>query len=210
LEGGVTDSIFGPLFSADELEEPIRNTLSNWFATYKKEFELQHGMTVGSLPEIRAFATAAQMDRDNAASLPAIVVVSPGLGGKVPRQEGDGTFTAFFTIGVGIFVSAKDRASTTRILRFYCAIIRTIMLQKQSHGGIASGTTWLDESYDDSFNFTDGQTIQAGKVIFEIGVSGVVSRHGGPAAPTPPDPNTQPGSEWPLYETVSADVDVKE
>lgn len=74
------------------------------------------------------------------------------------------------------------------------------MLQKQSLGGFADGTTWLDESYDDAFQFTDTQTVGAGQVVFAIEVAGVVNRYGGPPTPIPPDPDTQPGSDWPTVE----------
>jgi hypothetical protein len=133
------------------------------------------------------------------------VVISPGLSSRnKPKQEGDGSFRVFFSIGVGVFVSAGNRQDTMKLVRVYTAIIRTILLQQQSLGDFADGSEWLDESYDDNFPFPDDLTISAGQVVFEIEVAGLVNRFGGPKT-VDPEP-TQPGSDWPLAETVTATV----
>jgi hypothetical protein len=203
-------SIFGPLFSTGDLEQAAMETLSEWFETYAIEYALQHDMERHAIALPKSYRTSAQLDRDDGASLPGIVVVSPGLGANKPSQEGDGSYRAQFILGIGAFVSANDRDPTTKLLRMYTAIIRAIILQKQSLKGFACGTEWVDESYDDVFRYPDGQTIQGGQVVFTVEVDGLVNRYGGPPAPTPPDPDTQPGGTWPLAETVSAEIRVKE
>jgi hypothetical protein len=208
--------IFSAIKIADDLEKACLDTIEAWFPVYVKELEIQHPdlFPVGSLPAPKSFLTADRIDRSNADLLPAIVAISPGLSGKKPAQEGDGSFRAFFHLGVGVFVVGSDRPSTKRLVRTYTAICRTIMLQKQSLGGFADGSTWLDESYDDDFNFTDDQTIGAGQVVFEVEVDGVVNRYGGPAVfggpPPDPDPVEQPGSDWPTADVVTATVQVEE
>lgn len=214
--------IFFAIRLADDLEDAVLATLEKWWPVYVKELELQSpalpdpkNIEVGSLPAPKAWLKANQLDREATDNLPAIVVVSPGMSGRAaPKQEGDGSFRAFFSIGVGVFVSADKRDNTMRLVRLYTAIVRTILLQKQSLDGFADGTTWLDESYDDSFTFTDDSTISAGQVVFEIELSGVVNRYGGPAVyggpPPEPDPDTQPGSTWPAVESTTTTVEVKE
>lgn len=209
-------SIFGAITLGDDLENAVLTTLETWWPVYMKEVELQANIPVGSLPAPKSWLKADQLDRDAGDNLPAIVVVSPGLSSRShPAQEGDGSFRVWFSIAAGVFVSADRRAHTMRLVRIYTAIARTIMLQKQSLGGFAAGTTWLDESYDDNFPFADDKTISAGQVIFEVEVDGVVNRFGGPTtgAVVPvatPDPATQPGSDWPLVATVTSTVEVKE
>jgi hypothetical protein len=200
-------SIFGPIIAADELEDAVTAHLQTWWLTYSREFEIQRGYAQDSLPAPRAYLVAEEVDREAADALPALVVVSPGLTGP-PKQEGDGSFRATFGLAVGVFVSANTRRNTERLVRQYAAIIRAIMLQRQ--GDYADGTTWTDESYDDDFSFTDQQTISAGQVVFNVEVANVVTRSGGPAAPTAPDPDAQPGSTWPLANTVTATVNTKE
>jgi len=199
-------TVFQPIISADELETWVTETLQLWWLTYAREFELQKGMAEDSLPEPRSWVIAEEVEREGTDQLPSIVVVSPGLNGDRPIQEGDGTFDATWLIGVGIFVSAATRSDTAKLVRQYGAIIRAIMLQKQTLGGNANGTTWLDESYNDDFTFTDDKTISAGQVIFNIQVASVLNRFAGPMQP---DPDTQPGSQWPTADTVEVEI-VKE
>jgi hypothetical protein len=207
-------SIFEAIKIADDVENAAVTTLSGWFETYLREFELQASEPQDSYPLPKAYITAERLDLASAEQLPAIVVVSPGLTGTRPRQEGDGTFIVPMSMAVGVFVAGNDRRSTKRLVRVYTAIARTIMLQKQSLGGYADGTTWLDESYDDVFRTEDTQTIGAGQVVFEIQVAGVVNRYGGPAVyggpPPAPDPDEQPGSTWPPVQTATATITVEE
>ena len=206
-----TPDIFGQIISANELETAVIDTLNSWFKTYARELEIQLDLPQDALPMPRSFITVDKIDRGNKDQLPSIVVVSPGLAGKAPKQEGDGTFTANFSVGVGIFVSGRDDVSTKNLVRWYASIVRAIMLQKQSLGGFTSGgVTWLDESYDDNFQVTDNLTVGAGELVFDISVVGVVNRVGGPPYPIPPDPDTQPGSQWPTANTVEAEVEMME
>lgn len=205
----MTDDIFGAIKIASDLEEAVVTTLRSWWPVYARELEIQHNITQDALPLPRSFLTAARVEREAADQLPSIVVVSPGLSGTRPMREGDGTYRVYFMLGVGAFVAAKDRASTNNLLRTYIGIARTIMLQKSSMGGYVSALDWVDESYDDNLQFTDNQTIGAGQAIFEVLVDDVVSKYGGPIG-EPPDPDTQPGMQWPLVETVTATVEVKE
>jgi hypothetical protein len=214
--------IFGQVITATELEAAVLQTLENWFPVYIREIELQspaspngENVPYNALPLPKSYLTTDKVDRESADQLPSIVVVSPGLSGKnSPRQNGDGTFMVPWGVSVGVFVGGKDRTSTKRLVRLYTAVARMIMLQKQALGGFADGTTWLDESYDDVFAFTDQETIGAGSVIFEVWVDNVVQRYGGPASygqpPPPPDPDTQPGSDWPVVETVEAKITTEE
>jgi|SRR5215831_568656 len=216
-------SIFDEIAVTDDLEHAVLDTLKNWFPTYIREVELQspaapdpRNIPLDSLPLPRAYLTVDELDREAANQMPSIVVVSPGLSGRsVPLQEGDGSFNVPFSIAVGVFVTADQRKNTQRLVRLYTATARAIMLQKQSFGGFAGGSYWLDESYDDRLTFTDDQTISAGQVVFEVWVNQVVNRYGGPKVPfqpqePPPDPDTQPGSEWGIAETVTPTVTLKE
>lgn len=207
-------SIFEAIKITDDLETAVLTTLENWFPVYKKEVELQSGVPIGDLPVVKSFLKSNQLDEPAGVNFPALVCVSPGMSpSNRPKQEGDGSFRTFWGIAVGVFVSADRRASTMRMVRVYSAIVRSILLQQQALGGYADGTTWLDESYDDAFPFTDTETISAGQVVFEVEVAGVVNRYGGPAVyghPEPdPDPVNQPGEEWPEVLTTSADVTVQ-
>jgi hypothetical protein len=210
----VAETIFKQIRLVDDLELACLSTMESWWPVYAKQHELEAGIAVGSLAQPRSWLQANSLDREASDALPAIVVVSPGMS-KPPQQEGDGSFRAFYNIAIGVFVAANTHRDTQRMVRMNAGIAKLIMLQKQSLGGFADGTTILDESFDDNFPFVDNQTISAGQVVFEVEIAGAFNRFGGPTtgAVTPvavPDPATQPGSEWPLVETVNATVEVKE
>jgi hypothetical protein len=200
-------SIFGPIIDGGQVETWVTDTLKLWWRTYAREFELQHALPEDALPDPRSWIVAEDVEREGTDQLPAVVIVSPGLNGDEPIQQNDGRLLATWSIGVGIFVSAATRADTKKLVRQYTAIIRAIMLQKQSLGGHANAVHWTDESYDDNFNFTDELTISAGQVILDVAVADVINRFAGPVGP--PDEDTQPGSEWHTADTVDVDL-VKE
>jgi hypothetical protein len=209
-------SIFNAIKMADDLESAVLTTLQKWFPTYVKEFELQSGMITSTsmadvLPAPKSWLKSDQLDREASDALPSVIVISPGLSKRnPPRQEGDGSFRVRFNVAIGVIVSADVRSHTSRLVRIYTAIIRTIMLQQQDLGGYADGSAWIDETYDDNFRFSDDETISAGEVIFEIEIAGIVNRRGGPAIykqlQPAPDPLRQPGSEWVKTEKVRITV----
>src|SRR5437660_474332 len=102
-------SIFDSITIATQLEQAILDTLELWFPTYLIEYELQAGLiNLNTDPtkhqQPKSWLTSDKVDRAAADALPSIVVVSPGLSGRnVPKQEGDGSFRVFFSIGVGVF-----------------------------------------------------------------------------------------------------------
>lgn len=203
-------SIFGPIPTADDVESAVLTTLKLWFTTYLIEYQLQAGLMASrddeqKLLPIKSWLKANQLNKENADQLPSLVVVSPGLSNGVrPKKEGDGSLRVSFTIAIGVFASANNRENTLKLVRIYAAVVRMIMLQKQALGGVSDGVTWVDESYDDNFQFVDNETLSACEVVFEVEVSGFGNARGGPVVPDPtPD---LPGSDWPLAETVTATI----
>jgi len=200
-------SIFKTVVNANQVEAAVRDTLRTWFNTYLRETELQWGIPSRSIPEPLSYIIAQDNAREAEDQLPAVVIVSPGLSDE-PLKEGDGTYRAPWQVGIGIFASAKDRSSTEQLIRYYCAVIRAIMLQKRSLGGFADNVVWSDESYDE-LDFDDERTISAGLVDFIVEVAGVVDGNAGPTVTVPPDPDTLPGSNWPLVTDVIITEEVK-
>lgn len=200
-----TFDVFWPIVDGAQLEEHVCDTLKLWFPTYTREFEIQRELTRDTIPQPRSWIVTETIDREGQDQLPSVVVVSPGLNGSPPMMDGEGSFRATWTVGVGTFVSASTRDATKRLVRQYAAIIRAIMLQRQDLGDFADHVRWLDESYDDDFRFTDRETISVGQVIFDVEVDQVISRYEGPRGD--PDPETQPGSHWPAVHTHEIEVE---
>lgn len=196
-------TIFGNYVTGDDVEQWTLETVQLWFDTYLKEFELHKGEAIGSIPRPNSYLIAEDVEREGTDQLPTVVVVSPGLNGDQPLADGEGNYRAWWRIGVGIFASAATRTDTKRLVRQYGLILRMIMLQKQSLGKRADGVKWVDESYDDNFDFVDEQTISAGVVEFDVEVANVVNRWAGPVGLPDPD---QPGSTWPTADEVVVEV----
>jgi len=202
-----TPDVFFPIVDGGQVEHAVSQVLQDWFLTYTRELELQRGMERDSFPQPRAWLTSDETQREGTHQIPSIVVVSTGLNATPPAAEGDGRYRAAWIVGVGVFTSANTRRDTNTLSRQYSAIIRAIMLQKQGLDGsiVVNQVRWMDESYNDTFQFTDEQTISFAQVIFEIEVDSVVHRFAGPVGP--PDPDTQPGEEWPKVVTIDIEVD---
>lgn len=191
--------LFGRIISGRQVEGWMRDTLKLWFGTYLREIERQEGLTLQSLPKPRSYTIAEDADKEPEDQLPAIVVVSPGLNGIPPTADGEGWYESNWRVGVGVFASATDRQATINLVRMYCAVVRALVLQKQSLGGHTDGIEWLDEDYD-VMEFDDGRTIGAGQVIFDVRINHAVRKHGGPDQPDEGVPG-----DWPLVDTVIID-----
>jgi hypothetical protein len=201
----IYDSTFKTIISSVELERSVIETLQAWLPTYLREVERQMGRTMGQIPPPRSYSTATTFESENYDQMPAILVVSPGLF-EEPESDGDGTYAAVWSIGVAAIVAAKDEVTTREVARIYGAAIRAIMLHHQIYGSLklGAGTTWLDESYDDIPELAS-RSLQAAQLIFTIRVDDVVTKWAGPLEP--PDPDTQPGADWPTVETVEVNVE---
>jgi hypothetical protein len=200
----MVSDIFEAIVDGSQLEEAVSTHVAAWLPVYLREIEIQRGLTQDSLPSVRSFATFSHLDRFDESQLPGVVVFSPGLS-SAPTMEGDGSYTATWNIGVAVVVSAKDQASTNMLAKVYAAAVRAIMIQKSSIGGFAVHTKWTDESYDDLGDPGDERTISAGVGMFEVAVEAVINKRGGPRTwpqAEPPDPETQPGSQWPEAQEV--------
>lgn len=201
-------SVFGDIKTGDDVEDAVEATLRLWFRTYLNEIELQKGVPSLNLPAPRSYTNHNEFTTFPEDQLPQCVIISPGMAGP-PKMEGDGTFRAFWRLGIGVVNSAKDAASTNRNSKWYAAAVRAIILQHRSLGGIAQGVKWELESYEEG-PVESERTLAVASCEFIVEVEGVVDSGQGPAVPEPPDPDDLPGSDWPLVETTGLEVKKKE
>lgn len=199
----VTD-IFRQILVSTDVERAVVRHLQDWIPVYLREMEIQQSLPSGSLPLPESWLTSEEVESEHGDRLPGIVVVSPGFT-RPPAQEGDGTFRAFYNVGVAIIASAATRQDTRYMVRVYSAAIAAAMMQRQSAYG--NNTTWVDHSFDDDQPFEDNQTINVGTNVFEVEVVGVLDRYAGPATNATPDPLHQPGSHWPVAESMHVEVE---
>lgn len=198
-------SIFKTIANAAAVEQAVLTFYQSWMPTYIAEVERQAGLDAQSLPMIRSFQNRTEFQDWPEEQLPTLIVVSPGFIGE-PRQAGDGTYLAPFSIGVASVVSARDKASTNQLAKLYAAAARAAILQHQSVGGIAEGVDWLDERYSDVPE-ESGRTLASGQAIFRVWIPNAVTAGEGPKEPLE-DPYDAPA--WPTVATTEVQVDATE
>jgi hypothetical protein len=201
-------TVFGPLIAAPDVERAVLNTLQYWLESYLRNRELMLQLEWGDIERIRTWKITNTFDDKEAEDqTPFLCVISDGLAGR-PLQEGNGEFRAKWDIGIGIIVASATGEDAQRVVKdVYCPVIRQILLHKQSLRDwtdpdaqpFSSGVEWVDESYKDVFGDDASRTLFNGQLDFEVEVSSVVSRYGGPA--TPVDPDSDPGSSWPTADS---------
>lgn len=200
-------SWFGPIIGGEQLEVAVKDTLKLWLPTYLAEIERQRGLDPRSLPMIRNFTFANELEKFPEDQLPVAVIISPGIGGDLPTMDGEGQYTAKFICGIAVIVSADTQTNTNRLSKMYGAAIRACLLQQPSLGGFASGVEWQDERFDD-IPSEDRRSLAAAQEIFHMEVSGITNERLGMAVP-PDDPYAVP-AEWPEAETVQVSIDKEE
>jgi hypothetical protein len=201
-------SIFDDIKPSTLLEAAAAMTLKKWMPTYLQELKLQVDLDY-DLATPRSY-TNKRTEPVNwpEEQLPGILVVCPGVTGR-PSMEGSGHYRAPFGVVVGVINSANTKFATNVNNKLYAAAVRAIMVQKPSLGGVASGTEWIDESYDETPEDAE-RDLAVATLSFTIELDGVVNRLAGPTVPDPPDPDTLPGSEWPIVLKTFLDVIKKE
>jgi hypothetical protein len=204
----MNESIFGVIKTGGIVEQSMIDTLRDWFPTYLRELELQLDMTAGLLPAPKSYSKADEFEWETGQQLPAAIVISPGLAGH-PLMDGERKYRATWTVAVGVIVSADTQEHTNELAKIYAAAVRAIVLQHGSLGEKAGGSEWIDEGYDD-LPPDANRSMAAATMTFEIEVEDVIDRQGGPAYPIQPNPESQPGSEWPLVETAEATLEIAE
>lgn len=202
----MSESIFGPIVVGTQFEVGAIDMLSTWMPTYIKEAERQMSRTQGQIPPPRMYTTRNDFTAFPDDIMPLCVVVSPGVV-DTPTKEGDGTYSAWWALGVGFAAAARDVEAAAFLAKTYAAAGRAILLHRQGLGGVAQKVVWVDESYDDLVT-EDDRSVRACYLTFRVLGYGVVSEYVGPAAPDPDptEPANQPGSTWPTANVVKIDA----
>jgi hypothetical protein len=199
--------IFYYIITGSQVEQAVTDLLKKWLRVYLIEVTLQLGRPRDSTPIPRSYITVNEFERYDEDQMPTIMVMSTGTADQ-PTADGEGFYYAYFNIGISGIVSARDRACTNDIGKIYAAAIRALILQKPDLEGFANDAVWLGETYDDIASGDEDRNLSACLVSFNIAVANVVNRLGGPRTYPyePPDPDTQPGSQWPEFQTVDVEV----
>jgi len=201
------ESIFGPIFDGSVLTRAALATLRAWYPTYIREVEIQRGYQTKKIPSPRTYVERWRFDSYPDEQLPIVVAVCPGMAAP-PTAAGDGIMGGWWILGVGVIAAANTEENSERLAKIYGACAREILEQKSylDDSWEFSGVNVVDETYNDIPDIEQSRTMRAAYVIARVRVENITSKYGGPAYPDPPDPETQPGTDWPDVQTVFVDV----
>lgn len=172
-------SAFGELVSSSTLEEAVISRLTDWMPTVTAEAERQAGERVGSLPALRSIRALSGVERWPEAQLPALVVLSTGTTNQ-PVRDGDGYYSATYSIAATVVVSANEQLRARKIAQLYSAAVRACLVQRRSLGQHIQAGDWLGEDYDRLTGVEDSRSILAVTNLFEMDVRNIVSWKLGP------------------------------
>ena len=200
--------IFGPIFDGSLLTKAVLETLQLWYPTYIREIELQRGWPLGEIPAPRTYAERWRFDSYPDDAIPICVAVCPGMADP-PTKTGEGIFGGWWILGVGVIAAANTEDNSERLAKVYGAAARTIMSQK----GYLNNT-WefadceiIEETYEDIPDMEQARTMRSAQIITRVRVEQMWTEYGGPAYPDAPDPDRQPGSQWPIANEVFVEVE---
>jgi hypothetical protein len=197
--GAGDHDVFGSIIVATEVEDALKATIEEWAPTYLRFLERHLGKEPMWLPNFRSYVVTSDFDHWPEEQLPAILIISPEI--NKPAPDGNKDYRADFPINVGVFAAGNDRSSSEKLVKYYGAALRALLLQKGNLGGIATATVWDGEKFDVHVPEAGKRTVGTAEIELTTEVRQVVRRLGGPSEPLPP-PEAEP-SPWPLVEHVT-------
>jgi|SRR5262252_6640371 len=205
------ESIFGPIFDGSVLTRAAIATLRAWYPTYIRELEIQRNYKTKQIPPPRTYVERWRFDTYPDEVLPIVVVVCPGMS-EPPNHAGDGVVSGWWSLGVGVIAAANTEENSERMAKVYGACARAILEQKGylDDSWEFAGTYVMDENYVDVPDIEQSRTMRSAQIIARVRVENIVTKGAGPAYPDPPDPDTQPGTDWPDVQSVFTDVEQME
>lgn len=193
--------LYGPSFGRHHLRKAVEDTLKLWMPDYLAEAERVNDLKPRTLLNFETYEHVNEFRNWADDETPVCIIVSPGL--AAAKQKGAGEYTGIFDLGVAAILGANNRENTDKLADLYGPILRQLLLQQASLGGVATGIDYVDEKYND---VPDGQDspLSSAQVIFTVEVPGIVNGRKGTIAPSE-DPYGDDG-EASLAKEVNLDV----
>lgn len=194
----------GPVVSASQLEEQVRDVLQMWLHSYLGELEERVGRAVGSMPRPRSWTrTSGPAAGIHDRQIPRVIIRSPG-----PASiERHGTqFSGWFVVGVAVIVRGRDEDETRALAQDYTAALRLLLTQVLPD---VAADVQLDAEGYEVLDSNRERTHAGGELVVEYAIDGLADVDAGPGpedTPTqPPDPPPVFG-EWTVVDEVFVDV----
>jgi hypothetical protein len=180
-----------PLLSAHDLCTAVETVLLEHLPTLAASRGLKKVTKWDQLPTVEALT---------AANLPAGAITSPGLT-EPPTRRTTG-HTATWRIVIGVYDRGRDYKETQSLTRRWAAVVRQVLVQHPTLGGVATGVQWIGEEYAERPERSSARTLGGCAVLFDVTATDVIDS-------TPYVPPDQPGSEVPVVQSTQSTVTVR-
>lgn len=181
-----------PLLSADELCAAAEAVLREHLQPLATSRGLEKIRTWEQLPTLEALTTA---------NLPAVAVTSPGLADRPTRRSSG--YNAPWRIVVGAFVRGTSFTETAGRVRDWAAVIRQVMVQHPTLGGVATGLEWVGEEYVERPERSSARTLGGCAVAFDVTARNVIDSE--PYVP----PDQPGGGDRPVVQATHSTVTIR-
>lgn len=199
-------SIIGRIVLPQHVKNAVAATIRAYLETYLAEVERQEGLDPRTLPvpSEGAYLTRDddRLEREPEDDGPTVIIMTPGTA-ATPAVDGDGAYRARWPVNIAVVAEARDQNSTSDLAGYYAGAVRALLVQQGSLMGFANGTTWKGERYG-ALPADASESIATAINVFEVDISDVVTRGGGPR-----DPLDEPYEETELPTVEDVDVVLK-
>lgn len=180
-----------PLLSADDLCTAAEAVLKEHLQALATSRGLENIRTWEQLPTLEALTTA---------NLPAVAVSSPGLTKPAVRRSAG--YDATWRIVVGAFARGDSFTETAARVRDWAAVIRQVVLQHPTLGGVATGVEWVGEEYVERPERSTARTLGGCAVVFDVTAHNVIDAE-------PYVPPEQGGGKQPAVQSTHSTVTIR-
>lgn len=186
---------FGASVLSKDVADAVQATIEAWEPEYREWFKRARNLAL-QIPKPGSYVVTSDWDHFPEEKLPAIQIVHGEV--KKPRLDGRRQYRAMFPIQVGVFVEARDRQTTEDLASLYGGVIREIIVQKGSLGGLAVQSCWEGEASGVHVTDTSKRTIGTCIIDFTIDVRNIATRFGGVPEPRSVEHVQEPPADTPV------------
>lgn len=151
------------LLTADDLCKAAETTLRDHLPALAAARGLDPVVEWKQVPTPDALSTA---------NTPAMAITSPGL--TEPPARRSGTVDATWRIVIGVYDRGDDYGDTAARTRKWAAVVRQVILQHPTLGGVANGVAWVGEEYAERPERSSARTLGGCAVAFDVSARDVI------------------------------------
>jgi hypothetical protein len=149
------------------------------------------------LKPVTAWDQLPTSDALTSANVPVGAIASPGLtDAPVRRSTG---IDATWRVVVAVYDRGRDYVETAKKVRDWAAVVRQVVIQNPTLGGVASGLVWVGEEYTELPERPSARTLGGCAVAFDVTARNVIDAK----------PYTDPATDDPTVQSTHRTITVR-